>query len=95
MNCPKCESQLKDNALFCNKCGYEIIQQNTPSDIYCSSDEKIILGLCGGLGHKFGISPWIIRIAFIVVTPFLFIYDISTPNLYYTWDTWTKRKNFN
>jgi phage shock protein PspC (stress-responsive transcriptional regulator) len=29
--------------------------------LYCSSDEKILLGLCGGLAHKYGLQPGVVR----------------------------------
>ena len=38
-----------------------------------SSDEKIIAGVCAGLAHRFGINPWAIRIACVVVTIFCLI----------------------
>jgi len=30
--------------------------------IYCSSDQKLVLGLCGGLAHKFGLPPAAMRV---------------------------------
>jgi phage shock protein PspC (stress-responsive transcriptional regulator) len=30
--------------------------------IYCSSDQKILLGLGGGLAHKFGVPPAVMRV---------------------------------
>ena len=30
--------------------------------IYCSSDDNYILGLCGGLAHKFGLPPAAMRV---------------------------------
>jgi phage shock protein PspC (stress-responsive transcriptional regulator) len=32
------------------------------SSIYCSSDQKILLGLGGGLAHKFGLPPAAMRV---------------------------------
>ena len=29
--------------------------------LYCSSDERLILGLCGGLAHKFGVQIGVMR----------------------------------
>ena len=29
--------------------------------LYCSSDERMILGLCGGLAHKFGVQLGVMR----------------------------------
>lgn len=35
--------------------------------IYCSSDQKIVLGLGGGLAHKFGIPPAAMRVILLFV----------------------------
>lgn len=32
--------------------------------IYCSSDDKYLLGLCGGLAHKFGVPVALVRLVF-------------------------------
>lgn len=40
------------------------------ADLYRSEDNKIIAGVCGGLGLYFDIDPTIIRIIFIIVTIF-------------------------
>jgi phage shock protein C len=29
--------------------------------------ERVLGGVCAGLGHRFGISPWIARILFVVL----------------------------
>lgn len=31
-----------------------------------SRDDRIIGGVCGGLGEFFGLNPWIFRIAFLI-----------------------------
>lgn len=31
-----------------------------------SRDDRIIAGVCGGLGEFFGLNPWIFRIAFLI-----------------------------
>lgn len=31
-----------------------------------SESSKVIAGVCGGLGHRFGISPTLVRILFII-----------------------------
>ena len=36
--------------------------------IYRSGTDKVVAGVCGGLGEYFGIDPVIIRIAWIVIT---------------------------
>jgi phage shock protein PspC (stress-responsive transcriptional regulator) len=40
--------------------------------LYCSSDEKILLGFCGGLAHKFGLSPATMRVI-VFLTVFLWL----------------------
>lgn len=41
----------------------------TRKKLYRDSDEKILAGVCSGIGHYFGINPWIPRILFAL--PFL------------------------
>jgi len=45
--------------------------------LYCSSDEKMVLGLCGGLAHKFGVPVSVVR----VVVFFVLMFVLSTPYL--------------
>lgn len=40
--------------------------------IYCSSDDKFLLGLCGGLAHKFGLPSAAMRVI-VFVSLFFFI----------------------
>lgn len=28
---------------------------------------KLLLGVCAGIGRKFGVSPWVVRLAFVLV----------------------------
>lgn len=37
------------------------------SGIYCSSDQKLLLGFCGGLAHRLGFAPGIARFAFVAI----------------------------
>ncbi len=41
----------------------------TRRKLYRDNDEKMIAGVCSGIGHYFGINPWIPRVLFIL--PFL------------------------
>ena len=36
--------------------------------LYRSNTERILAGVCGGLGEYFGLDPTLVRLAFIVVT---------------------------
>lgn len=48
------------------------IKSNGYEGLYCSSDDKILLGFCGGLAHKFGVQTSIVR--FIVfISGFFFV----------------------
>ena len=47
---------------------------NTYKGLYCSSDDKIVLGLCGGLAHKFNLQSSVVRFGVVlVVVVFFFI----------------------
>jgi phage shock protein PspC (stress-responsive transcriptional regulator) len=86
--CQECGCETKENQVVCIKCGVSLevkkkaikSSENKGLDgFYCSSDEKIIQGVCGGLGHKYGFSPWIFRLIFfagtgaIVAIPIYFV----------------------
>jgi phage shock protein PspC (stress-responsive transcriptional regulator) len=51
--------------------------------IYCSSDQKIILGLGGGLAHKFGIPPAAMRVIlfFVPFGTFAYVAAFFLPKL--------------
>lgn len=84
--CQECGTETKENQVICVKCGVsleakkDVTKSNKGLDgFYCSSDEKIISGVCGGLGHKYGMSPWLFRLIFlfgagaIVAVPVYFV----------------------
>jgi len=82
--CQECGVETNEKQIVCVKCGCSLgkgqahHQSKEKSDydgFYCSSDDKVILGVCGGLAHKFGISTIIVRIAalFIPGWPLYFI----------------------
>jgi phage shock protein PspC (stress-responsive transcriptional regulator) len=56
-------------------------KETTPSNsypgLYCSSDEKVIFGLCGGLSHKFGVPVALIRIIAFFTAGFCYAYIIG------------------
>lgn len=58
--------------------------------LYCSRDEKMVLGLCGGLAHKFGIQLGVVRavvflgMMFVLWIPYLvafFLPKLPTKNV--------------
>lgn len=42
------------------------------NSLYCSSDERIVLGLAGGLAHKYGLPVGVVRV-FVVISMFFAI----------------------
>lgn len=42
------------------------------SSLYCSSDERVFLGLAAGLAHKFGMPPAAMRVL-VVISMFFFV----------------------
>jgi|GEM_PF-2365348 len=70
--CNSCGEATAENAIMCVKCGCSLSKRNqgkaanvsnSPYDgFYCSSDDKIIFGLCGGLAHKFGMQTSQVRV---------------------------------
>ena len=58
-NCQSCGVDISENQIACVKCGNALVKKPKKTDLdgfYCSSDDKMILGLCGGLAHKFNFS---------------------------------------
>jgi len=55
----------------------EITPSTSYPGLYCSSDDKIIFGLCGGLSHKFGLPVGLIRIIAFFSAGFFYVYIIG------------------
>lgn len=75
--CQECGAETKPNQVVCIKCGVSLTTKKSGGvssalgnldGFYCSTDDKIIMGVCGGLGHKYGFSPWIFRLLFLFGT---------------------------
>ncbi len=45
-------------------------------NLYRSRTNRVIAGVCGGLGARMGMEPWILRVLFILVPSGLLIYII-------------------
>jgi phage shock protein C len=39
----------------------------TTKRLYRSRSDRMIAGVCGGLGHYFGIDPTLVRLAFVIL----------------------------
>jgi phage shock protein PspC (stress-responsive transcriptional regulator) len=83
--CHNCGCETNEKQIICLKCGTGLekkkikSQFNSKSDLggdydrfYRSSDQKIILGVCGGISHKFGIQLGLVRFGFVIAS-FFFI----------------------
>jgi len=61
----KCSESSKglSNQNFCGRCGSQINKEgNKVKRVYRSKHDKIIAGVCGGIGNYFGVDPVIIRL---------------------------------
>ena len=82
--CNNCGVETNEKQVVCVKCGVGLSnlvnkstskKSNLPSEydgFYRSSDEKVVLGLCGGLSHKFGIQLGLVRML-VIFSMFFFI----------------------
>lgn len=83
--CHNCGSETNDKQIICVKCGIGLNKQKAKSNLgtssslggeydgfYRSSDQKILLGVCGGIAHKFGIQLGLVRFGFLLAS-FFFI----------------------
>ena len=41
-----------------------------------SYESRVFFGVCGGIGERFDIEPWIVRILFLLLPNFLLVYFI-------------------
>jgi phage shock protein PspC (stress-responsive transcriptional regulator) len=74
--CHNCGTETSEKQVVCIKCGIGLsnkISKSTSKSMksrssieydgfYRSSDEKILLGVCGGLAHKFDIQLGLVRV---------------------------------
>jgi phage shock protein PspC (stress-responsive transcriptional regulator) len=41
-----------------------------------SSEDAILFGVCGGLGERFNVEPWLFRLAFLAIPSLQIVYII-------------------
>ena len=59
-------------------------KNNRPEEynsFYRSSDEKMFLGVCAGLGHKFNMDPMIVRVIFFFFVGLWYFVGLAFPEL--------------
>ena len=73
MYCKKCGAELPQDAVFCPRCGAairegEFSKMNFKKNLYRSSRNKMISGVCGGIAEYFGIDPTLVRLGVVLLT---------------------------
>ncbi len=96
MFCRNCNNELGENSVVCVKCGVSLQKSSKSSSgkknrpegyegFYTSTDEKMVLGVCGGLSHKFGLQLGLVRfltfVSLFFVIGWLYIGGFFIPKL--------------
>jgi len=71
-------TKQNNNSTNSNKTNMEDKYQPRQKKLFRDSDDKVIFGVCSGLGHYFGIDALIIRLAFIIM-----LFTFGSPILIY------------
>jgi phage shock protein PspC (stress-responsive transcriptional regulator) len=81
--CTSCGVGVNDNQVACIKCGNSLETKKSLhkdyNGLYRSSDDKVILGLCGGLAHKLEMPVLLVRLIMFIILWFgvVFIYFVA------------------
>ncbi len=62
------ESVIINEKLYCKECAEKIKnEEEHPKKLHRSLHNRMLAGICGGLGEYFGIDPTIVRIIFVLL----------------------------
>jgi phage shock protein PspC (stress-responsive transcriptional regulator) len=64
--CPYCAEEIRPEAVKCRYCNSRLAGRSAISDWTRRSDDRMIAGVCSGIGHHFGVSVSVVRLAFAI-----------------------------
>ncbi len=69
--CPYCAEDIQDAAIKCRYCGSMLNQGMLATEWYRSRNDRMLAGVCAGLGKHFGVSVTALRLALVILTIFV------------------------